>query len=233
MTRILRNKIKHFSFDLWLTLIRSNPEFKKERIRHFTLNYNSFNKTEFEIKVIFETVDKMCNAINQKTGGNICTDELYLMTLYLINEGNLELQKIELNQLKLEMEFLFFKYPPIPIYESILNELMDLKKRTKATFNISSNTAFIEGKLLRILLNDIGFTPLFEFQLYSDEIGFSKPNLAFYSKMYSEVKLLHKQLNKIEIVHIGDNIIADIEGAKSFGINAIDINKHKINEIIE
>ncbi|MCF8428322.1 MAG: HAD family hydrolase [Bacteroidia bacterium] len=229
----MRNKIKHYSFDLWLTLIRSNPEFKKERIRHFTLKYNSCNKSEFEIKVIFETVDKMCNAINQKTGGNICTDEMYLMTLYLINEGNFEIQNFELNKLKLEMEYLFFKYPPVPIYESILNELIELKKRTKATFNISSNTAFIDGKLLRILLNNIGFAPLFEFQIYSDEIGFSKPNLAFYSKMYSEVELLHKQLNRIEIAHIGDNIIADIEGAKSFGINAIDINKYKIREIIE
>ncbi len=229
----MSNKIKHYSFDLWLTLIRSNPEFKKERIRHFTLNYNSCNKSEFEIKVIFETVDKMCNAINQKTGGNICSDEMYLMTLHLINEGNLEMQNFELNQLKLEMEFLFFKYPPIPIYESILNELIELKKRTKATFNIASNTAFIEGKLLRKLLNNIGFAPLFEFQIYSDEIGFSKPNLAFYSKMYSEVELLYNQLKKNEIAHIGDNIIADIEGAQSFGIKAIDINKHKIKEIIE
>jgi len=229
----LGTKIKHFSFDLWLTLIRSNPEFKKERIRHFTLNYNHKKKSEFEIKLVFETVDKMCNAINQKTGGNICSDEMYLMVLYLINEGNIEIQNFDLNSLKLEMEILFFKYPPIPIYESILNDLIELKNRTKASFSISSNTAFIDGKLLRILLNNIGFAPLFEFQIYSDEIGLSKPNLAFYLKMYAEAELLHNQLNKVQIAHIGDNIIADIKGAQSFGLKAIDINKFKIKEIIE
>ncbi len=228
----MQDLIKHYSFDLWLTLIRSNPDFKKERIKHFKSHYNYVNKSENEINVIFQTVDKMCNAINQKTGGNICSDEMYLMVLFLVNEDKIEIQNFDLIKLKKEMELLFFNYPPIPLYEGILSDLIELKNKSKATFSISSNTAFIDGKLLRIVLENSKFSQLFDFQIYSDEIGYSKPNFAFFSKMFSEAQLLNKQLNKIEVVHIGDNCIADFHGAEAFGIKAIDINKSKISEII-
>jgi len=35
---------RHYSFDLWLTLIKSNPGFKAERAHYFFENYNPLKK---------------------------------------------------------------------------------------------------------------------------------------------------------------------------------------------
>ena len=73
---------KHYSFDLWLTLIKSNPNFKKERALFFHKNFNSKKKNIEEIEKIFRQVDIICNSINEKTGKNIDADEMYLYRFY-------------------------------------------------------------------------------------------------------------------------------------------------------
>ena len=62
------SRFRHYSFDLWLTLIKSNPAYKPERAGIFYRDYNSLNKSLEEIAAIFRQVDLMCNAINEKTG---------------------------------------------------------------------------------------------------------------------------------------------------------------------
>ena len=59
---------KHYSFDLWLTLIKSNPRFKQERTSYFYEKFNTKNKSIEEVALIFRQVDLMVNAINEKTG---------------------------------------------------------------------------------------------------------------------------------------------------------------------
>jgi putative hydrolase of the HAD superfamily len=44
---------KHYSFDLWLTLIRSNPLFKQQRSRIFHQQYNTLGKPLEEVERIF------------------------------------------------------------------------------------------------------------------------------------------------------------------------------------
>ncbi|RYD21052.1 MAG: HAD family hydrolase, partial [Spirochaetia bacterium] len=70
-------KYKHYSFDLWMTLIRSNPAFKLERTRFFYQHFNCKEKTLEEVGLVFRQIDVMCNAINEKTGGNIHAEEMY------------------------------------------------------------------------------------------------------------------------------------------------------------
>ena len=103
---------KHYSFDLWFTLIKSNPEFKKERAKFFHKSFNFNNKTLNEVETIFRNVDLMCNSINEKIGKNISAEEMYLMVLYQINEDNKYIGDINLQELYTEMETMFFNYPP-------------------------------------------------------------------------------------------------------------------------
>ncbi|MFB9078970.1 HAD family hydrolase [Flavobacterium procerum] len=207
----------HLSFDLWLTLIRSNPEFKKKR----NLLFKDFFEIDSSIEKISEVVryyDVLCNNINEKTGLNLSTYEIYYLILGAL-EVNLEANGLEkLGDFYNETEHLFFAYKPELIFtetKSLFNEIRSEEK----SINILSNTGFIKGKTLRKLIDHYGLTDLISFQIYSDEVGFSKPNKEIFQLVFDKVNE-SKKVEKNEILHIGDNSIADYNGAVSFGFGA-------------
>lgn len=219
---------KHYSFDLWMTLIRSNPSFKTERAKFFYKHFNGLHKSMEEITAIFRQVDLMCNAINEKTGKNIDADEMYLMVISQMNNHATNFTDIDLNWLYSEMDSLLFQYMPMVYCNNTLDTLDRLKQKNKGSFNISSNTAFVKGSSLRTVLSELGLSPYFEFQLYSDEIGFSKPNKSFFDLMIDTSKSIRANtaMEHKDILHIGDNPNADINGALAAGIHAIQINSN-------
>ena len=103
---------KHYSFDFWLTLIKSNPVFKKERALFFYKHLNAADKSLEEVELIFRKVDLMSNAINQKSGGNLKAEEMYLMVIYEMNGSNSTFENLNIAWLLQEMEQLFFQYIP-------------------------------------------------------------------------------------------------------------------------
>ena len=157
---------KHYSFDLWLTLIKSNPNFKKERALFFHKNFNSKKKSIEEVEKSFRQVDIICNSINEKTGKNIDADEMYLMVIYLINDSSDIFSDINLEYLYQEMENMVFNFLPI-IYSHETPALLNRIKQTeKSTIGILSNTAFIKGQTLRKVLEKLQIAQYFDFQLY-------------------------------------------------------------------
>ena len=208
---------KHVSFDLWLTLIKSDPEFKNKR--------NQLFKDFFEIPINIDEVaiairhfDVFCNDTNQRTGLNFDTFEIYYLILDALKMDLDQISVQKLNNFYTECETLFLEYKPILIYENIESVLKQLKN-ADLSLNILSNTAFIKGRTLRKIINLYGLSSYFDFELYSDETGFSKPS----SKMFDMVLIQANEIKKIkkhEILHIGDNKIADFNGAINFGFNA-------------
>lgn len=216
---------RHYSFDLWLTLIRSNPAFKAERSRYFHQHYNFARKTLEEVSLTFRQVDVMCNAINEKTGKNLDADEMYLMVLNLMNDYQLPLEAIDMHQLCAAMDALLFNYLPVVYCAQTAGVLQHLKDAGH-TVSLLSNTGFIKGQALRRVLEQLGLSPYLNFQLYSDESGLSKPNPLFFGQMLSEACLLHGYLRPEQVVHIGDNQRADVAGAQSAGIHSRLINSN-------
>ncbi len=217
---------KHYSFDLWLTLIKSNPLFKIERTQYFFDNFNSKNKTLDQVALIFRQVDVMCNTINEKTGKNIDADEMYLMVIHKMNDFDTNFEAIDTELLYQKMETLLFKHLPILYNNETINVLQHLKQNSNCTMSILSNTGFIKGKTLRLVLKDIGLHNFFDFQLYSDEKQLSKPNPQFFNLMLKQVNILNNKVQLNDIVHVGDNPKADINGANLVGINSILINSN-------
>ena len=217
---------EHYSFDLWLTLIKSNPLFKPARVEYFFENYNFSKKNKIEIKKIFRKVDLMCNLINEKVGKNVDAMEMYLMVLYLLDEKDHGIDAIEMAELYQEMEKLVFENLPILLNQNIRPTLMKIREQG-ATTSILSNTGFIKGTTLRKVLTKLKILDLFDFVIFSDEIDMSKPNNKIYELLYNEVKVLKKSnsINKEKIVHIGDNYTADYLGAKNFGFNAVFVDQ--------
>lgn len=219
---------KHYSFDLWLTLIKSNPTFKKERALFFHKHLNAAGKSLEEVEFYFRKVDLMSNAINQKSGKNLDVEEMYLMIIYELNGSNSIFEDLNMEWLLHEMEQLFFQYIPTIYHPKTISTLNLLKEIPNVSMNILSNTGFIKGATLRIALEKIGIAHFFNFQLYSDEVNLSKPNVEFFSlmieKIYEERKYDHLGLD--DIIHIGDNIIADIHGANHLKINSFQVNSN-------
>ena len=88
------------------------------------------------------------------------------------------------------------------------------------------NLIFWPGSYNRILLERAGLTNYFKFQLYADEICSSKPSKKAFSKLCTALKM-----KPIEIVHIGDNMVEDFEGALDFGLYGIWINSSSQEEL--
>ena len=217
---------EHYSFDLWLTLIKSNPLFKPARIEYFFENYNFSKKNKIEIKKIFRKVDLMCNLINEKVGKNVDAMEMYLMVLYLLDEKDHGIDAIEMAELYQQMEELVLENTPILLNQNIRPTLIRIREQG-ATTSILSNTGFIKGTTLRKVLTKLKILDLFDFVIFSDEIDMSKPNDKIYELLYNEVKVLKKSnsIKKEKIVHLGDNYTADYLGAKNFGFNAVFVDK--------
>lgn len=222
------DRYQHYSFDLWLTLIKSDPLFKNERAKIFFQKFNSKKKTLEEVQLAFRQVDLMCNAINEKTGGNIDAEEMYLMVISMINDHSISLKDIDIAGLYEDMELLLFNHLPRVYCPDTIQVLEKIKQEENTTLNILSNTGFIKGSTLRRILGFIELSHFFDFQLYSDEAGMSKPNKYLFRQLLKNISDVRKTaIDPLAIIHIGDNPVADIEGAKTIGIQSLLVNSNQ------
>ncbi|MEJ2880790.1 HAD family hydrolase [Pedobacter sp. GR22-6] len=220
---------KHYSFDLWLTLIKSNPSFKSERARYFHDHYNVTGKSLEEVNAIFRQVDLMVNSINEKTGKNIDADEMYLMVISIINDFSTAFQDIDIEAVYTRMEALVLEHMPLIYCDRSIGVLEQLKADGNSTLSLLSNTGFIKGVTLRKVLKHHGLDQLLDFQLYSDEVRLSKPNQQFFQLMLDTIdRKKHLELGLHEVIHIGDNPHADLRGAEAMGIKGFLINSNHL-----
>lgn len=206
----------HFSFDLWLTLIKSHPEFKTKRVELFS-SFFEVDKPIGEVAKVVKYYDDLCNTINEVIGGNVDTFEIYLLILNSLEIDLKNLSKDKLNKFYQKSEDLFLEYRPVIIFENLHDFFDDIKNQGK-TINILSNTGFIKGKTMRKFLIHENLDQYIDFHIYSDELKISKPNPLVFQEVKNLIKNQNLQMN--HILHIGDNPIADYKGAKDFGFNA-------------
>lgn len=218
--------VHHVSFDLWLTLIKSNPQFKKER----NYLFKDFFKLPHSIDFImshFKKWDVRFTAINERTGRNLDAEE---MLLIILSDLEHETQNIDRNTLEiffLQQEKLFFENQPELIEEKLSDYLADLTSRG-INVSVLSNTGFIKGELLRALLDRFDISKYFKFQLYSDEMSFSKPSGYVFQEVHKGA-MGYKKITTNNILHIGDNHYADVIGAKNAGMQSALINSNNVS----
>ncbi len=217
-------KYKHYSFDLWGTLIKSNPEFKKERASFFHKHFNRNGKTLEEVIAIIREVDIMCNYTNELIGKNIDAFEMYAMVLYKLGYEIEKISDRDIQSIYHTLESMFERYPSV-IYDNTIDVLKRMSE-SGCTLSILSNTAFIRGHSLKKFIASSELANLFSFHIYSDEIGISKPNKGAYLILINAVFELrkHNPVTTNEIIHIGDNFNSDIKGAQAISLNAFQIN---------
>ena len=90
------------------------------------------------------------------------------------------------------------------------------QKYPMVKLGIISDAIYTPGKNIRRILENCGLLEFFEFFAFSDEVGHSKPSREIFQYLAKQV-----QVSPHEIVHIGDRLVNDIEGAKNFGATGI------------
>jgi len=220
-------KYKHISFDLWLTLIKSHPEFKIHRNLLFK-EFFKIGKPIEEVAAVIRKFDILTNSINEKVGRNFDTFEIYYLMLDALDVDIETIDRPKLEEFYTESHNLLMQYKPVLLSDDIPNALHQLKADGK-TLNILSNTAFIKGTSLRMVLAHYGLEDVFDFQVYSDEAGYSKPSAGIYQHTYNQITAIGS-IAKNEVLHVGDNRISDYNGALAFGFDAHLIINAPVNE---
>lgn len=219
--------IKHVSFDLWMTLIRPNPDFRIKRAEFIVEKLQPQNKNTEDIIQLIVEEDKKFDRHNETEGTKIPAMKMYSTVLEKMNIESSNSVSYNAEYLMNKSNELFLEYPPAFLNQQIPHILKTLKD-SGLTLSIGSNTGYVEGEVLRILLQKMNILQYFSFLVFSDEVKTSKPSGEFYRHVWKNTTL-----DKSQILHVGDNQVSDYQGAVDFGFKALLITdaNYTINDI--
>jgi FMN phosphatase YigB (HAD superfamily) len=211
---VINENVKHYSFDFWNTIAFSNTMFKKERAVYISNILNNAVSL-ISIDAAFHKIGQEYNLLQESGKRVISPADLLEKVLY-------ELQPFashfNFEVLIRDIDKLFIDFPPL-IDEHFKDVLASIFASGK-TCSITSNTAFISGKTIKQYLKNLGLLKKISFCLFSDEVGYAKPSKEIYESLHLSAKTFHSNLKASEIIHFGDNKVADYNGASFFGFRS-------------
>jgi HAD superfamily hydrolase (TIGR01549 family) len=211
--------IQHVSFDVWNTLVKPNPQYAAARNQYLAL---LFDMPVDQVKAQYTKTKRFFDNAAETAGAST---SIYGVFRRLVRHMDVVMTDYHISEIEKGCHALFRKYPPI-VVPGIDDMLMALVN-AGYTISIASNTNFISGKLMRqVVFNQLDAT--FHFQLYSDEIGVSKPHPDFFSSIgihTTEAQMGLENYGTLpkHILHVGDNLICDVEGATKAGMKALHV----------
>ena len=210
------NVVKHYSFDFWNTIAKSNPIFKIKRAE-FISDIIGQDFSIAQISKAFEKIGFEYNKYIELGEPAIFCSELYSKVFHELSYSG----QVNFDYLVEEVEKLFLANSPL--VEDGFIDFLHLIKKSDKTVSLTSNTAFISGKTVKKYLTDIELVEKFDFLIFSDELGFGKPSVRIYEELITKTIELHSNILAKDILHIGDNYNADIVGAQNLGINTFQL----------
>jgi putative hydrolase of the HAD superfamily len=219
--------IRHLSFDLWLTLIKSNPLFKRKRAELIADRFRPKNMDVKQIETLIRQEDKIFDRYNEMHGHKIPAKSMYLHVLRKMDAGCGNITADDAEWVMQQSNELLMDYTPQLLNGQVPDILAGLQSEVEG-MNIGSNTGYIEGKTLRKVLKKIGIHHFFSFFVFSDEVHASKPSARFFRHIHEAA-----DMPKSGILHIGDNPKTDCRGAADFGFHALLIThpNYTLNDI--
>lgn len=190
---------KTISFDLWKTLICSNPQFRVEKCslirKHFNLGIS-----DEEIVDSFKRVDVILDKIQEKF---LVQPELLTSWALVLSEIGVEQTSVEDIKSFLRLYYqLFLVYPPVLLddVEWLFEKLFRVQG---LELYILSNTILVNGEVLDQFLKT---TFLGRIKVFFSDTHFPKPDCRAFGNIENK-----------PFIHVGDNPIADGK-CKDFGI---------------
>ena len=209
--------INHISFDVWLTLLRSNQTFKALRNR-LMIDTFGIKQSLTVVDDTFRRMDRTFTKVNEIVGKNLDSQEMLLLILAEFDVPLSDISKVQLQDFEQQCSALFWEHQP-QLIDADFCDMASKIVSNGVSLSTLSNTGFISGAMLRQYFEQIGLGAYFAFQCYSDEHDCSKPSAVFYDIAYRNV-LKIKDIDKKNVLHLGDNAVADVQGAIDFGFTA-------------
>lgn len=203
------------SFDLWLTLIKSNGRnFKDVRNAHFGSLLAPHMPTE-DFDKLMRAQDVIADTLAESRGSDVLFDERVRMVAKAV--GATEPSEDMLADMYEYQGKLFQQNLPL-LLDPETPTLLDTIKDGGRTLAVVSNTGYMHADQMRPALDGIGIGNKFDHTVFSNEVGFAKPDARIFQRLLdiSGVEPGH-------VTHIGDNERADVMGARAMGMNAIQL----------
>jgi len=228
---IQSSSVEVVSFDFWNTLASPNSMYAFHRIEVLK-RYSNISDPE-KIKRLFKFYKSELDAQSEKYGKALSCLECFTNLYKLLNPHNnsprphSHTKRIVRNLMR-EVQELALKYPPTITTET-QSMISQLRKRGYGLC-ITSNTNFISGKTLTVWVRYLGME--LDSMTFSDEFLYSKPSSEIFNHTVRQMDTFPSNT-----LHVGDNEICDILGAKNCGIQTLYVENpsdavQKINQTL-
>ncbi len=215
-------KVKVITFDLWDCLFiddsdepkRIKAGLKSKKITRREILHRALSKISSIDRILVDVAFDVVDSAFRK----VWHDQLVTWTvaerLSVLLEGlGCSLPEDVFNEIVKSYEDMEIQYMPDPVPGAV-EALRELNKQYKLA--IISDAIFTPGRNLRVLLKEAGMYPYFDYFVFSDEIGVSKPHPAVF-----EAVARHFNVEFKNIVHVGDRPHNDILGPQSIGARGV------------
>lgn len=105
------------------------------------------------------------------------------------SESEAECDNYAIEIAKKRIQTLFMTYPPT-LYDDNTVKMLKRLFDSNYTLNILSNTGFILGSTLDLVLTNLGIRKYFQFAIYSDQECIAKPNSFIFEKVIAKANYL-------------------------------------------
>ncbi len=211
------------TFDLWNTLVVHEYYDNRLRIHRMqsimeALRGAGYNFTREEIESAYEFTETELTAV-WKCERDLSNDAHLALFLEGLGLGDAEHLK-EVIREPYAHALLHFRPK---LVDGAKDLLLALKGRGYR-IGLISNTGRTPGRTMRTVLEDYGLRKCFDAMTYSDEAGYIKPNRRIFEVALRDLGALPEHT-----VHVGDNPLLDVYGAKACGVRAILFTKYQEN----
>ncbi|HSI21250.1 MAG TPA: HAD family hydrolase [Verrucomicrobiae bacterium] len=200
------------SFDVWKTLIKSNPEFKPRREALFMEAFGIAPDQAQEFSIVARNIDVACDEETDRTGIQFGPAD----RLRKIAEAmGCSVSEEAIEDAAQAAQTLFVELLPLWNEPELLNSLLRIKEKG-IRLAIVSNTGFLDGVNMRLAFETMGLMPHISTAIFSNEVGVAKPDPAIFRALVDQ-----SGVHPANILHIGDNPLADYGGATRAGLQAV------------
>ena len=194
--------IQAISLDFWGTIATFNPEYSRARTK---LLAEAFGIPEAEADARYKAIKKACDREAEEAG--IAMTPLNAVERLVRGTSICPVELLESLEQRARAD------PPL-LHPEVTPLLREIKERG-VVIGISSNTNFLAGRLVQSF-----FDIPWDFTVYSDELGVSKPSPHFFRTAALRAARHTSLYSNAEVIHIGDNAICDFKGAQAVGMKA-------------
>lgn len=206
--RVEPMSIRLVSFDVWGTLV-TRPAQLPELLVNYLSGLSGRDRTE--VRALIRQAGQEFDDTAIRTGEDRSSRAKLNSLKAMVGLSELPIEALE-REIWSHLELA----PPVLIEPESCIDVWNRLRERNIGITIASNSGFIDAQMMRHVLHQLGLLSDDEriTCVFSDELGIAKPNPDFFAKVVGA----H---SPSEALHIGDNLAADVVGARNHGMRAL------------